>query len=74
MNRLRVLCQTTPAARIRLSNIQSSGGDLPVAFAENEIGVTFVPFATGFDIGIRVHETHPFCGLPEKLPGTLAAF
>src|SRR5208337_5280121 len=25
---------------------QSAGGDLPVALAENEIGVTLVPFAT----------------------------
>ena len=47
---------------------QSSGGDLPVAFAENEIGVTFVPFATGFDVGIRVHRTLS-CGLSEKRAG-----
>jgi hypothetical protein len=34
---------------------QARSGDLPVAFVENEISVSFVPFATRFEIGVALH-------------------
>src|SRR6266852_4356647 len=40
-------------------NKQPAGCDLPVAFAENEIGVTLIPFATRFDIRICGHTDAP---------------
>ncbi len=30
---------------------EAAGGDLAVAFAENEVSVSFVPFASRFEIG-----------------------
>ena len=34
---------------------KTASGDLPVPFAENEIGVSFVPFATRFEIRVALH-------------------
>ncbi len=37
---------------------QPTGRYLPIAFAENKIGVTFIPFTTRFDLRICGHTTN----------------
>jgi len=32
-----------------------ASGDLPVAFANNEVSISFVPFATRFEIRVALH-------------------
>ncbi len=34
---------------------EAAGGDLPVAFAENEIGVSLVPLPARFEIWVALH-------------------
>ena len=34
---------------------QTAGGDLPIAFSENEVSVSFVSFATRFEIRVALH-------------------
>ena len=34
---------------------QSACGDLPVTFAENEVGVSLIPFSTRFEIDVALH-------------------
>src|SRR5205823_3684337 len=40
---------------------QAASGDLPVAFADDEIAVSFVPFTPCFDIEIRTHGEPRYC-------------
>jgi hypothetical protein len=42
---------------------ETASGDLPIAFAKNEIGVSFVPFATRFEIRVALHAN----ASPQKL-------
>ena len=34
---------------------EAGGGDLPVAFAEDEIGIALIPFPTRFEVGVALH-------------------
>jgi hypothetical protein len=44
-----------PAREDQTQQPKTASGDLPVALAENEIGVSFVPFATRFEIWVALH-------------------
>ena len=44
-----------PARENQSDNEKPASGDLPVAFAENEIGVTLIPFTSGLDVKISAH-------------------
>ena len=46
-----------PLARIRAEEKQTASRYLPVPFAENEIGISLIPFPPRFDVRICGHAT-----------------
>ena len=44
-----------PARENQAQKQETASGDLPVAFSENEVSVSFVPFATRFEIRVALH-------------------
>jgi hypothetical protein len=44
-----------PACEDQTQQQQTTTGDLPVALAKNEICVSFIPFATSFEIRVALH-------------------
>src|SRR2546428_11702091 len=44
-----------PARENQAQEQETASGDLPVTFAQYEVGVSFVPFATRFEIWVVLH-------------------
>jgi hypothetical protein len=44
-----------PACEDQTQQQQTTTGELPVALAKNEICVSFIPFATSFEIRVALH-------------------
>src|SRR5271163_4118240 len=51
------------AGENQTKDLQSTCGNLPVTFAENEVSVSLVPLATRFEIDVALHTD----GSPQKL-------